>query len=137
MKLKKIAAVAAAAAMLMPAAVNADDSVKVYIAGDSTACNYGEDENYALPRGGWGMYLGKYIDGAEVINCAKSGRSSKSLVAEDEYKEIMDNIKEGDYLLIQFGHNDAKTAAMRISSLGTQTPRATRTPRAALKTRFM
>ena len=111
MKLKNIAAVAAAAAMLMPAAVNADDSVKVYIAGDSTACNYGEDENYALPRGGWGMYLGKYIDGAEVINCAKSGRSSKSLVAEDEYKEIMDNIKEGDYLLIQFGHNDAKNSS--------------------------
>lgn len=106
MKLKNAAAVAMATLMLAPSCVFASD---VYIAGDSTACEYGEDEKYALPRGGWGMYLDEFMaDGVNVVNCAKSGRSSKSLVVEDEYKKIFDNIKEGDYLLIQFGHNDAK-----------------------------
>lgn len=109
MKFKRILSTVLIGAMLVPNAVYAaDDNITVYIAGDSTACEYGEDEKYALPRGGWGMYLGEFLVGAEVKDMAKSGRSSKSLVAEDEYKQIFDNIKEGDYLLIQFGHNDAK-----------------------------
>lgn len=106
MKLKNAVAVAMATLMLAPSCVFASN---VYIAGDSTACEYGDDEKYALPRGGWGMYLNEFVkDDVTVVNCAKSGRSSKSLVVEDEYKKIFDNIKEGDYLLIQFGHNDAK-----------------------------
>lgn len=109
MECKKMLAAAMIMCMALPCVpASADDGVTVYIAGDSTACEYGEDESYAMPRGGWGMYLGKFLYGAEVKDLAKSGRSSKSLVSEDEYKEIFDNIKEGDYLLIQFGHNDAK-----------------------------
>lgn len=84
---------------------------KVYIAGDSTACVYETDENYALPRAGWGMYLGNYLeDGVEVVDLALGGRSSKSFMAEENYKYIINNIKEGDYLIIQFGHNDAKNS---------------------------
>lgn len=108
MKFKRMLAAALATAMLVPNMAYADDGVTVYIAGDSTACEYGEDENYALPRAGWGMYLDEFLYGIEVKDCAKSGRSSKSLVTEEEYNQIFDNIKEGDYLLIQFGHNDAK-----------------------------
>lgn len=106
-----VAATIAISTAAAPVAVAADDNPTVYIAGDSTACVYGEDENYALPRGGWGMYLGEFLNGAEVVDLAKSGRSSKSFTVEDEYKEIFDNIEEGDYLLIQFGHNDAKNSS--------------------------
>lgn len=81
----------------------------VYIAGDSTLCEYGYDENYAIPRAGWGMYLSKFLnDKAKVVNLALSGRSSKSFTTEENYKKLFENIKEGDFLLIQFGHNDEK-----------------------------
>lgn len=108
---RAVAATLIISAMAMPVTVMADNETTVYIAGDSTACEYGYDDNYALPRGGWGMYLGEFLKGAEVVDLAKSGRSSKSFTAEDEYKEIFDNIDEGDYLLIQFGHNDAKKSS--------------------------
>jgi lysophospholipase L1-like esterase len=111
MKFKKMLALAMATTMLIPNIVMADEKVTVYIAGDSTACEYGTDDNYALPRAGWGMYLDEFLSGVDVKDLAKSGRSSKSLTTEDEYKEIFDNIKEGDYLLIQFGHNDAKNSS--------------------------
>lgn len=112
MLLKKIVTSAMAAVMLFGSmgAVNvmADDNVKIFIVGDSTACIYGSDDNYAVPRAGWGMYLGNYVKGAEVVDLAKSGRSSKSLTVEEEYQTLLNEMSEGDYLLIQFGHNDAK-----------------------------
>lgn len=81
----------------------------VYIVGDSTACIYGFDDSYAVPRAGWGMYLQDYLDdSAKVIDLALAGRSSKSFTTEDEYNELLENLKEGDFLIIQFGHNDAK-----------------------------
>ncbi len=89
----------------------AEESTKIFIVGDSTACEYGSDDNYAIPRAGWGMYLGKYIPNAEIIDLAKSGRSSKSLTVEEEYQTLLSEIDEGDYLLIQFGHNDAKKSS--------------------------
>ncbi len=112
MKIKKLLSGAGAAVMLLSSlgAVNvmADDGVKIFIVGDSTACEYGSDDNYAVPRAGWGMYLDKYVAGAEVVDLAKSGRSSKSLTVEEEYQTLLNDMGEGDYLLIQFGHNDAK-----------------------------
>jgi lysophospholipase L1-like esterase len=41
-----------------------------------------------------------------VVNKAKNGRSTKSFISEGLWKSIMDNAKEGDYVIIQFGHND-------------------------------
>lgn len=88
----------------------ADEKTKIFIVGDSTACIYGSDDNYAAPRAGWGMYLQQYIDDgkAEVVDLAISGRSSKSFTVEDEYKTLLNDMDKGDYLIIQFGHNDAK-----------------------------
>lgn len=91
--------------------VMAEENKKIFIVGDSTACVYGSDDNYAVPRAGWGMYLGDYIKGAEVVDLAKSGRSSKSLTVEEEYSTLLKEMKEGDFLLIQFGHNDAKKSS--------------------------
>lgn len=108
--------VGAAVSLIMASAVYADNSAAeqkttVYIVGDSTACEYGNDESYALPRAGWGMYLNNFLsDRAKVVDLALSGRSSKSFTTEDNYQQLCDEIKSGDYLLIQFGHNDAKNS---------------------------
>lgn len=98
---------------LMSSPVCAEDKLStIYIAGDSTSCIYKYDDKYVVPRAGWGMYLDKFLDSdVEVKDYAKSGRSSKSFAAEDNYKELMDNLSEGDYLFIQFGHNDQKKSS--------------------------
>lgn len=83
---------------------------RIFIAGDSTACNYphtGEANRY--PQTGWGQVFGELFDSAiGVVNCARSGRSSKSFLKEENYAMIKNNIKAGDYLFIQFAHNDCK-----------------------------
>lgn len=120
LKLKKICCATLAAAMMLVSAVSvsAEENNKasqkettVYIVGDSTACIYGSDDDYAIPRAGWGMYFDSYLnDNAEVVDLALAGRSSKSFTIEDNYKTLYDDLKEGDFLLIQFGHNDAKSS---------------------------
>lgn len=84
----------------------------VYVVGDSTGCHYGEkdDPNYYYKRVGFGDKLADYLDPkATVVNLALSGRSSKSFLAEANYETLKKNIKEGDFLIIAFGHNDEKS----------------------------
>lgn len=87
-----------------------NDKIRIFIAGDSTACSYPHTgENNRYPQTGWGqMFKEMFKDDVYVVNCARSGRSSKSFLQEDNYKYICDNIKAGDYLFIQFAHNDCK-----------------------------
>lgn len=88
----------------------ADDTVtegaKIYVVGDSTAAVYGDDR---YPRTGWAQVLQNYFDDVQVVDYALSGRSSKSFKSDTNYKTLKENIKAGDYLIIQFGHNDSKT----------------------------
>jgi lysophospholipase L1-like esterase len=86
------------------------DTIKVYIVGDSTACNYPhEGENNRFPQTGWGQVFGEcFNDGVQVVNCAISGRSSLSLLRENNFKYMCENISKGDYIIIQFAHNDCK-----------------------------
>ncbi|MBQ7266627.1 MAG: rhamnogalacturonan acetylesterase [Firmicutes bacterium] len=112
MKKSKLAlTLGATAALTLSMGVCAMAKNKIIIAGDSTACEYGYDDNYAIPRAGWGMYIDKYLDDAEIENLAKSGRSSKSFTAEDNYTQMLSDLGEGDYLFIQFGHNDQKKSS--------------------------
>ncbi|GAQ53440.1 rhamnogalacturonan acetylesterase RhgT [Streptomyces acidiscabies] len=77
-----------------------------YIAGDSTAA-----QKYApaAPETGWGMALPFFLHkGIAVANHAVNGRSSKSFVDEGRLAAILGTIKSGDFLLIQFAHNDEK-----------------------------
>ncbi|WP_317889865.1 rhamnogalacturonan acetylesterase [Sutcliffiella deserti] len=84
---------------------------KVFLAGDSTMSEYSES---VAPRTGWGQVLGKYLPPSiQVINKATSGRSSKSFIDEGRLEEISTDIEQGDYLLIQFGHNDQKEDELR------------------------
>ncbi len=79
----------------------------VFIAGDSTASEYGPER---APREGWGQQLQSYLnpDAYVVQNHAQSGRSSRSFIEEGWLKPIEQAIGPGDVLLIQFGHNDEK-----------------------------
>ncbi|WP_285573974.1 rhamnogalacturonan acetylesterase [Streptomyces sp. RTGN2] len=79
----------------------------VHIAGDSTAAQKYAD---AAPETGWGMalpfFLGRTLD---VANHAMNGRSSKSFIDEGLLAALLPEVRAGDLLLIQFGHNDEKT----------------------------
>src|SRR5690625_4893216 len=80
--------------------------ISIFLVGDSTVSNY--DESVA-PRKGWGQVFGKFLDeDVTIYNQARSGRSSKSFIHEGHLSEVERLIQAGDYLLIQFGHNDSK-----------------------------
>lgn len=79
----------------------------LYIAGDSTAAQKFAD---AAPETGWGMALPFFLrKDLPVANHAVNGRSSKSFFDEGRLDGILSVIRPGDFLLIQFGHNDEKT----------------------------
>lgn len=81
----------------------------LYIVGDSTVCDHNKNMNYAIDKKGWGVYLGDYLsDSIKVNNLAVDQASSKSFISEENYKTMIDTIKPGDYLMIQFGAYDSK-----------------------------
>lgn len=86
---------------------------KIYVVGDSTVCDYSEKpDNYYLQRFGYGTQLYNYLnlDNAnQVVNLALSGRSSLSFLTEANYTKLKNEIGDGDYLIIGFGHNDEKS----------------------------
>ena len=78
----------------------------LYIIGDSTAANKLEK---VFPETGWGMALQAFFkDGVKVDNRALNGRSTKSFRSENRWQPILDQLKAGDYVFIEFGHNDEK-----------------------------
>jgi lysophospholipase L1-like esterase len=80
--------------------------ITVYLAGDSTVSDYSSS---LAPRAGWGQVINRYFDDTVVVkNVASPGRSSKSFINEGRLDSILKQIKKGDYLFIQFGHNDEK-----------------------------
>ena len=85
----------------------ADAQITVYLAGDSTCANKAGDKR---PETGWGEMLQQYFDPARVkiVNEAQNGRSTKSFIDEGRWKSIVDRLNKGDYVFIQFGHNDEK-----------------------------
>lgn len=79
----------------------------IHIAGDSTAARYGRER---YPQAGWGQFLACGLDGSvEVRNHAVGGRSTRTFIGEGRLDRIRSEIKAGDTLLMQFGHNDANT----------------------------
>lgn len=85
--------------------------VTVFTIGDSTMATKGESDN-PFERG-WGQYLQYFFDHDKVVveNHAKNGRSTASFISEGRWKVILDKLKPGDYVFIQFGHNDEKSQA--------------------------
>ncbi|MEO6102256.1 MAG: cupin domain-containing protein [Pseudoxanthomonas sp.] len=90
---------------MLPAAA-AEPARRVFIAGDSTASAYGPER---APRTGWGQALPSFLDRTwEVRNHAQSGRSSRSFIEQGWLDGIAKDLRKGDVMLIQFGHNDEK-----------------------------
>ena len=82
---------------------------RIYVVGDSTVSSF--SDNYYLPRYGYGTQLYNYLNlsnNSQVVNLALSGRSSLSFLEETNYTTLKNSIKDGDYLIIGFGHNDEK-----------------------------
>lgn len=98
-----------------------EKTITLYLVGDSTVCSFeGKDLDYYYQRFGYGTKIGEYLkDNITVNNLAISGRSSKSFLIEENYQTLLDNISEGDYLIIGFGHNDEKAEVERYTNPNT------------------
>ena len=113
--------------IIIAAQVQAVDSalenrvLNLFVIGDSTASN-GADC-------GWGSHLAEYFDTNKinVFNRARGGRSSRTFQTEGLWDKVLDEINAGDFVLIQFGHNDGGAindnhrARGSIPGLGEQT----------------
>lgn len=100
----KLAITLLALLLLAPAAL-ANEPITVFIAGDSTAANKAENKR---PETGWGEQLQKRFDEkrVRVDNHAANGRSTRTFISEGRWQALIGKVKAGDYVLIQFGHND-------------------------------
>jgi lysophospholipase L1-like esterase len=87
------------------------EKVNIWMIGDSTMANKKPE---SAPETGWGMVMQEFFnERVKVHNHAVNGRSSKSFLSEGRWKSVYDSLKKGDYVIIQFGHNDAKTDSLR------------------------
>ena len=77
----------------------------VFITGDSTVKNEDRDENSMW---GWGSVANTIFNTKKItpVNCAKAGRSCRTFINEGRWEQVYNSIRPGDYVLIQFGHND-------------------------------
>lgn len=104
--MKKFTLLLAAAAI----ALGASGAKKLHTIGDSTMQTY--DENTTVTRG-WGQYLQQFMQGIEVNNRGKAGASSKSFYKEAAFwTSVKKQMQPGDYVVIQFAHNDEKSSGM-------------------------
>jgi len=87
-------------------------TVSVYIAGDSTVSEYKLDPQNAKSQAGWGQMLSpNYDTKVKVLDKAVGGRTARRFIQEGTLAAILQVIKPGDYLLVQFGTNDSNTTA--------------------------
>lgn len=93
-------------------------NITIFTIGDSTMANKKlEGEN---PERGWGQMLSRYFtDDITIDNHAVNGRSSKSFIDEGRWDAVLSKIQKGDYVFIQFGHNDEKDDPNRHTDPGT------------------
>jgi lysophospholipase L1-like esterase len=87
--------------------MQAPRKITVFMVGDSTMADKPNPEQN--PERGWGQLLPKFFDdGVVVRNFAVNGRSTKSFIDEGRWEAIVRELSTGDYVLVQFGHNDEK-----------------------------
>ena len=91
--------------MLLAPAAFGQVPVTIFLAGDSTMAPKLETKR---PETGWGEQLQKHFDERKVRvdNHAANGRSTRTFISEGRWQALIDKVKAGDYVLIQFGHND-------------------------------
>lgn len=112
------ALIIAAVAVIGLSAFKRDKVITIFTIGDSTMAN--KDIRNGKTERGWGMMLANcFTEDVRVDNHAVNGRSSKSFIDEGRWQKVLDKIKPGDYVLIQFGHNDEKPDSNRHTDPGT------------------
>ena len=101
----RIRRVLAALLLLSGAACLAQSPITIYLAGDSTMA---EKLPIKRPETGWGEFLQQAFDSKQiqVENHAKNGRSTRTFIAEGLWQAIIERLNPGDYVFIEFGHND-------------------------------
>lgn len=106
MSLKKLFTLSVAFLMMATATV----AQKVHTCGDSTMAPY--DESATVTRG-WGMYLQQFIKDYTVVNYARGGRDTRGFYNEtDRWGAVKKSMQAGDYVIVQFAHNDEKNGGM-------------------------
>ena len=90
----------------------------LFVVGDSTVKNHGAGE-------GWGDHVAPFFDTArlQVLNWAMGGRSTRSFIEEGRWARVLAQMKQGDYVMLQFGHNDQSEITMdrgTLTSLGSE-----------------
>ena len=108
---------ALSAIVLLTAAVP-DKTTTIFVIGDSTAAK--KDTTGGKQERGWAMKLQDCFDADYIVvdNHAVNGRSSKSFIDEGRWDKVLEKIKPGDYVIIQFGHNDEKPQPNRHTDPG-------------------
>lgn len=93
------------------------DGVNVFLVGDSTVKDYSAagiwSGGTARDEGAWGEFLQSFFDDEKVtvVNYANGGRSTRNFINEGSLDLVAEQIGEGDYMFIQFGHNDCSNGA--------------------------
>ena len=94
-----------------------DKPIRIYMIGDSTMAN--KDISKGNPERGWGHVLkGFFSENVTIENHAVNGRSTKSFIDEGRWDVVQERLRPGDYLIIQFGHNDEKQDEKRHTEPG-------------------
>lgn len=119
MKIKFIIPIVALIILIGASFQKLQDKPVLYIIGDSTVQNGSGKGSDSL--WGWGSFMNLYLntDKIEIQNHAKGGRSSRTFLTEGRWDSIMKTIKKGDYVLMQFGHNDGGELADTLRARGT------------------
>lgn len=92
--------------VLMSFALIQNKKITLWMIGDSTMSI---KQPKAYPETGWGMPFSLFFNKKIIVdNRAVNGRSTLSFISEDRWKTVYDNLKQGDYVFIEFGHNDEK-----------------------------
>lgn len=106
------------ALLALTAFTESEKRITVFMIGDSTMAN--KSITGGKPERGWGHVLGGFFTEDIIVdNHAVNGRSSKSFIDEGRWDKVLSRIKPGDYVVIQFGHNDEKPKADRHTDPGT------------------
>jgi rhamnogalacturonan acetylesterase len=87
----------------------------LFVVGDSTV------KNHNIKQEGWGDLLDGCFDGSkiQILNWAREGRSSRSFIEEGLWAKVLTQMKAGDYVTVQFGHNDQNPPTTTGSLAGT------------------
>ena len=109
---QKTRLIAAVALLLLASATwrSAEPEITIFMIGDSTMADK-PDAADVNPERGWGQLFPIFFnEKVAVKNHAVNGRSTKSFLAEGRWDAVKEELKSGDYVFIQFGHNDTKDA---------------------------